>query len=165
MSFDKLGLLPLDHTLAFCCFYTEHSPQHFTHTHLLTVSNTVGSVSSLVELAAKPQNSSCCTALSSDSRQYRLPPCCPLLHNRELSFFIFTFCSVCFFFLPFSLRCAVSDLDVSLFAACLYETDKVTHRGLSHSQPVARSPPVRLSAFYRASLVIYKARYWYICVQ
>lgn len=55
MSFDKLGLLPLDHTLAFCCFYTEHSPQHFTHTHLLTVSNTVGSVSSLVELAAKPQ--------------------------------------------------------------------------------------------------------------
>lgn len=32
MSLGQLGWLPLDHTLAFCFFFTEHSLQLFTHT-------------------------------------------------------------------------------------------------------------------------------------
>lgn len=52
MSLSELGLLPSDLTSVFCFCYVAHSPQQRsltrTHTHLLTASNTVGSVSSLV---------------------------------------------------------------------------------------------------------------------
>lgn len=88
MSFSKLGFLPSSLTLVFCFFYTEHSPQHFTHTHLLTVSNTVGSVSSLVWLTAKPRLLSSTVLSSAFSRFHRSS----LVHNRELSFFHFIPC-------------------------------------------------------------------------
>lgn len=91
-----------------CCHWTTH--WHFvsfaqnilhniSHTHLLTVPNTVGSVSSLSVTGCQATISSCSAVFPfgsfSPSSKYRLSPWCPLVHNGELSFFLLFSLSLC----------------------------------------------------------------------
>ena len=100
--------------------FIQNTLHNISHTHLLTVPNTVGSVSAPSETGCQATNCLCSTVFS-----FCLPPvniAClldPLLSTMENSPL---FC--------FSLsHCGAPPvvLALNLFAACLFKADKVTH--------------------------------------
>lgn len=115
MSFGKLGLLPLDHTLAFKILYRTFCITF--HGHLLTVPHTVGSVSSLSVTGSSSMISPSTTIFSF------LPFLCPhsvsplfldtLLFTGQHSFFcVMLLLSLCL--------CALLSLVELLHCLCLF---------------------------------------------
>lgn len=127
----QAGLAAIGPHIGILFLFIQNILHNISHTHLLTVPNTVGSVSSLSVTGCQATISSCSAVFSfcpflclQSISPVSLMPSCP----QWRTFFFFLLLSSPFFLCLFPLRC-ISGLAVSLL---LFETDKVTHCGLNH---------------------------------